>query len=214
MFTDLRNEILCRHGATERYVDTTCRPGFAAIASASKGLAFVEMYAAYEYTVKELVHEGLRIVCSMSMPYGGIRLELLPLVLHPETAAVADAGRSMTWKRRIELFRKANSAQACSAVPVVFPNDGSHFRLSQLYTIWSLFGIAAPVLPTPMHTPLIGELVENRNAIAHGRETAHAVGRRYTKSEVIRKIHDTRDVCMYLASTVDAHCSMAQNLRR
>lgn len=87
----------------------------------------------------------------------------------------------------------------------LFPSNGSHYRPSQLNTIWRVFGIDKPIVPEMIHLGRIEELVENRNAISHGRKTAEEVGRRYSIAELEKRIDDVFALAKYIISTMEDH---------
>ena len=88
----------------------------------------------------------------------------------------------------------------------LFPSDGSHYRAEQLDTIWRLFGVSAPVLPDLRLRQRVNELVENRNAIAHGRRTARDVGARHTNKDMEARIDDTDAITHHVIDTMETHC--------
>jgi RiboL-PSP-HEPN len=214
MFSDLQVEVASRILATSRHYRACLSPGFRGNTAVSRGLVFVELYATYEYTVKEMVRESLQAIKASGMTICTARMELLGLLLHAESSAARDAGKERIWETRTTLFRRINAVEAITTADDVFPNDGSHFRLQQLRTIWEIFGITKPVLPDVSLNQLIGELVLHRNAIAHGDATPNEIGRRYSETHVLRKIDDVQRVCAYLVTTMESHCAVSANLTR
>jgi hypothetical protein len=84
----------------------------------------------------------------------------------------------------------------------LFPTDGSHYRVAQL---WTIFGITVPVVPESRLIARIDELVENRNAIAHGRRTPQEVGGRYSTSDIEKRIDDIEITTVYLVTEMENH---------
>jgi hypothetical protein len=214
MFSSLTNELSERFLSTQLYFDATCTSGSHPHDAISKGLAFISIYGNYEYTVRSTVAEAIRHIKQSKIQFQHVKIECLPLLLHSELNSVADAGAKTAWKRRVDLFRQVNAADACSTSDDAFPNDGSHYRISQIYAIWEAFGITNPVIPNPQWTQLIGEVVENRNAIAHGRRTSKDVGRGYSKDDIVKKFERMRDICLYIVSTVESHVTHTPNMLR
>jgi hypothetical protein len=214
MFTDLRLEIVNRALAVQMFFKAARSIKPKHELATAKGLMFVELYAMYEYTVVSAVREALLLMKSRSTPFNTIRWELLGLALHSEITGVIDAGREKAWEKKIELFRRAGCSDPLDVHDNAFPDDGSHFRVQQLRTIWAVFGIGKLKLPDGRLYPLIEELVSNRNAIAHGRSTSLEIGRRYSVRDVSAKISRTRRLCLYIARALDQHCSKPANLAR
>lgn len=222
MFATLQAEITNRILAADSFFRTTIMPLVTKVAvptssptaATGKGLMFVELYAIYEYTVTNIVREGIAELKRHAIPLNIVRLELLGMILDPELAAVSTCGKDRVWETRMKLFQRVNAPDLATINDSFFPHDGSHYRIEQLQTIWDLFGITAGVLPDIRLKPLIGELVNHRNEIAHGRETARAVGGRYSITDILNRISGTQGLCVYLVSTMQSHCSVAANLHR
>ena len=214
MFSDLQLEIADRILSAQKFFHGARRLRDGQARATAKGLMFVELYGVYEYTVTGSVREAIVEIKSRAMPINKIRLELLGMVLDSEVRALLDAGRQTAWDRRLKLFQRVNSSDTLDTPDDTFPDDGSHFRVKQLQTIWALFGISKPIVPHGRLFPLIGELVGNRNAIAHGRSTALEVGRRYSTMDIASKISRTRRLCTHIARTLASHCLRTKNLGR
>ncbi len=214
MFADLQLYIAERALDIEVFFKAVRRLRKHKALKAAKGLVFVELYAAYEQTVLGIVREAILHMKGNSMSFNTIRWELLALALHPEVTAVIDTRGD--WNKRTGLFLKAGSRATLDVPDAAFPHDGSHFRVDQIKTIWSIFGITQKEVPKPpgRYYPLIIELVENRNAIAHGRRTALEVGARYSPRDIISKIRRTKRLCFYLLTTMQGHCAARANLCR
>ncbi|MBZ0111194.1 MAG: hypothetical protein K8J08_01905 [Thermoanaerobaculia bacterium] len=135
-----------------------------------------------------------------------MRPSVLSLVLNAEWQAALESGRARQFGKRISLLDCAcTGGLPFSVDDTLFPSDGSHYRPSQLYTLWSVFGVSGPIVPSPRFLGRIEELVENRNAISHGRRTAHDVGRGYSRGDIEARIDDTRAICVHVVGTLQSH---------
>lgn len=176
------------------------------VAKACKGLAFVQIYAMYEYTVRMTVQATIQAIRNEGLAVNRLRSELFALVLNPEWDSAGDAGNGRKWEQRIALIRAMNSTDPLSATrDSLFPADGSHYRIRQLYTIWSILGVTDSVVPEPRYIGRIDEMVENRNAIAHGRETPENVGGRYSIQDIEERVADAEAICQHIVDTVLLH---------
>lgn len=214
MFPNLQNEVLARILAAQFFFKSVLSLGKEDTTRVLKGLIFVQLYAVYEFTVVGIVRAALAEIKQRATPINTLRLELLALALHPEVSAVAECSLQRRWSTRIELFQRTDSSDAIGIDDTVFPADGSHYRPAQLQTIWALFGISEPIVPRLRLLPLIEELVDNRNAIAHGRKTGAEVGKSYTDGEIENKILATQEICLHLIQTMEAFCLDPANICR
>jgi hypothetical protein len=207
MFGPLRSDIEARFSELESFF-AAARIFDGDLAATSKGLAFVQLYAAYEFTVKSVVQTAIDSINTHAHKMKDIKPSLMALYLDRELASLRDAGRKNIWNARLRLFERVFCddiiALANNAGP---PTDGSHYRHTHLITIFNVFGIAR--LPARRRTHLfrIDEVVNHRNQIAHGNETAADVGRRYTRSEVSHRIRQMKSVCLLLISVFDGFCA-------
>lgn len=212
MFQSLKTDVLERFSVLRQHFDAVGVIGSPAVLATSRGMAFVQMYAVWEYTVKSSVKAATNSVCASGIPLNGIRLELTSLLLHSKLMSVSSSGKE-TYRKILEFLRGTQSGD----IPIshdAFPSDGSHYRLPQIYLIWEVFGISAPVVPDLRLTNLVGEVIEHRHAIAHGRETPQTIGRRFSKEDIRRKIDEMEQVCFHVISTLEIHCSSTANFVR
>ncbi len=181
-----------------------------------KGLVFVQTYAVYEYTVVNSLIAALQATKNHGLLIREVRPEFLCLVLHNQFESASGSGTRLRWERRIELFQRAASTDPLAEIEFedVFPTDGSHFRSGQLETIWRLLGVSAPVVTKSIHLGRIAEMVEHRNAVAHGRDAPETVGRRFSDADIEIRIDDTEALCMHIADALELHSTEANNLRK
>ena len=177
-------------------------------AATRRGLLLVQLYGVYEYAVRSSVRGALDHVRSESMGCSDLQGSLLSLVLDPQWMSAGTAGPERRWEARIKLIDEMASDQPLVTLnDTIFPSDGSHYRVRQLHTIWRVFGIQVPVVPDQRLRGRIAELVENRNAVAHGRRTARAVGGQLSQHEMDDRVTDTKMIANYVIDTMSDHCS-------
>ena len=182
MWIPLRTEVLDRFTAVESYFKATYALG-GLIEQSAKGIAFVQIYAVYEYTARAVVRTAIDTIAAHGHRTQDLIPSLMPLFLDSELTGLKDSPRSGEWERRIGLFERLFGPP--SPIPVrntAFPNDGSHFRHEQLQTIFDVLGIRRTPAQRRRHLRRIDEVVGHRNAIAHGQEPAAIIGGRYTRA--------------------------------
>lgn len=175
------------------------------VTRASKGLMFVQNYAVYEYVVVEAVRALVAEINARTIPHQTLRAELLGLALDAEFASVVDVTLAKTWSKRAELALKSRSASPVRVPDNLFPKDGSHFRVAQLQTVWTLFGLPLPVLPDMRLRSHIEEMVEKRNAIAHGREAPDVVGSNFSIADMEKRVADTEVIVTHVVGVAMMH---------
>lgn len=207
MFPILKNEIDARFATIEEYFGATASLQEHHLAVA-KGLMFVQIYAIYEYTVNKAVSETIESIKTHNHKMMDLSPSLLSLFLDPELRSLRDGPRRNEWSSRLKLFDQAFGSHVVTlSGDTNPPSDNSHYRYSQLVLIFKVFGISRMPVPRRRHIQRIGEVVDHRNAIAHGRETAEDIGRRYTRSDIRKVIRQMKSVCMLLIRVLDAYCA-------
>jgi|SRR6185312_3259227 len=212
MFLTLRSEVRDRFKVLEKHFkhSPVTPPD---VSKTSKGLVFVEIYAVYEYTVRQATQTAIQVIASHNHPFNKLRPSLAAVFLHPQLEALRMCKNDNVWRKRLELMNKADSIDTIAAVNVV-PHDGSHFRYSQVQIIFETLGINLPFVRHPRQAWLIDEVVRHRNAIAHGEESPQQIGANFTSADVLSRIQDMREVCLKIITLMSKHCSVPRRHRR
>jgi hypothetical protein len=183
------------------------------VAQMSRGLVFVEVYAIWEYAVRTVTSTAVTTIAAHGHSFLDLKPSLLAMFLDPQLESIRTCGPDKVWETRLALFAQYFSEEPLPVVARV-PHDGSHFRFSQVKMILKTLGIDRSITVRRRHPQMVDEIVNNRNAIAHGDETADMVGRRYTYSEVAKRITLMRSICLRLILVADEYCSNPQRHKR
>ena len=214
MFQDLKIEVSARFFAINEFLLATRKLPEPSVATA-KGLAFVQIYAVYEYTVNSTVNIAIEAIKGHRHKLRDISPSLLSLFLDPELRSLRDISSAKLWNRRLQLFERAFSYQRIDlASGTVVPSDGSHYRYSHLELIFRVFEIRRMPVRRKKHISRIAEVVDHRNSVAHGRDTAAEIGRRYTTKEVQIVLHQMESVCNSFLGGVERYCLNVDQQRR
>ncbi|GLB53494.1 hypothetical protein NBRC110019_25350 [Neptunitalea chrysea] len=85
-------------------------------------------------------------------------------------------------------------------------------------SIWTTFGIDAPILNEVSIGGRIKDIVDNRNAIAHGNSSASEIGSRVSLSDLYRRYEELSGYCSYVISVFENYVNerkyVAQSSRR
>lgn len=214
MFQPLQTEIDTRFENLEAFFAATrfLKGGAGATA---KGLMFVEAYAIYEYTVKTAVRTAIDALNTKKHRLRDLTPTLLALYLDAELRSLRDTGVKGIWPARQTIFEKAFSkSHAHVAIETKAPDDGTHFRYSHLQTIVKVFNIQRLPVRRLQHQTRINEVVDHRNQIAHGSETAEDVGRRYARDDILKMLRQMKSVCNCVVAVFDHYCSTPKLQRK
>ena len=204
MFPDLQLEILDRFTAVEQFLRNSPKRGD--LSQTAKGLVFVQIYAIYEYTAKNVTRIAITEIASHGHNYVDLRASLLAIFLDPQLRSLRDCGDAKTWEKRLELFDQALANNPVAAVAAM-PHDGSYFKHTQANLILKTLGIKRTLTVRRHHPYRIDEVVNHRNSVAHGEETARDIGRRYSRKEIWSRITLMKRFCLRLIALSSQHCS-------
>lgn len=199
------SEIRTYLGSIAKATNIGNNPMTSANLSIAKGLFFVHLYGAYEYAVTSAVLETIQGINTAGCRIADCNPMLFSLVLHPECMSLAAVGPEKTFQKRWELFSLVSSPQLARIPDGLMPTDGKNIRYEQLESICKSFCVQEPVVPDMMLKGRVEELVENRNAIAHGRLSPRDVGGRYTVPELVKRLDDIEELCLHLILTLQDH---------
>lgn len=164
-----------------------------------KGLAIVLIYGAFEYSITRIMTDTSALITARSVRHDHLHEELYPFALDPQLTAVRMSGAARKWNSRSELFAKQLSTDH------VLLNDGCF--LEGLRNAWAstvaqafrLFGVPGTPLYDVKVRHYIDVIVEGRNAVAHGRESATQVGQRYTSAELQKFLDELLKQAQYMS---------------
>lgn len=218
MWEQLRNEVIDRFTSVEAYFKATGRFRGESLTQASKGWAFVHIYSAYEFTVTASMRTAIDAVVAHQHTILELEPRLMALFLDSYLISVKECDPQDTWTRRTVLLSQLFKSGPAFVRNTIFPKshkkEGKQFRPQQLQLIFDIFGVPRTPIRMARHLHRIVEIVETRNLIAHGEETADDVGRRFSRAEISKRISQVRTVCLQFIQALETHCSDPQLQKR
>jgi hypothetical protein len=209
MFPDLQAEVMGRFTAVEQHFRAS-KSFRGESQQIEKGLMFVQIYAIHEYTVQSLVQRAAAAIVAHAHVYADLRPSLLAIFLDGELSSVRDCGTNHLWNNRLQLFERAASGQSITLAQAPLPADGTHFRHTHLELILRVLGVTRTLTVRRRHLYRIDEVVEARNSIAHGGETAGEIGRRYSRSDIRHVTRQMKNICLRLIVIIGEHCDQPE----
>jgi hypothetical protein len=176
---------------------------------AQKGLVFVAMYAALEFAITQSVTRTLEIIEQEAAPANRFKSTVLCSLFDSYFKALRECGNSKVWENRHKLVLAVTSdTEVTSVDSSVFPSGGSmNISIKQLNSVWEFFDLDNSPLPEGLQHFVLTEVKEQRNAIAHGRETAITIGRRFNVSQLNNKASSIKHLCLHITSSFASYCA-------
>lgn len=153
----------------------------------ARGLFYVHLYGVFEFSVNRVVLSAIQDINQAQLPHRKIAHSLGVLALDGAFDSVSKVGRDTQWNKRLAIIKLRLSDTIAQI------HDGcvdlQNIWLRTLHEIFEVFGIDRPVMYDMTKSGYVKELVDTRNAVAHGRESPLARGRA-KRSDELQKVHD------------------------
>lgn len=174
-----------------------------------KGLFLVLLYGAFEYSLTRTLTEVTVLINGCRVEYGHISELLYGLALDSQLASLTapGAGRDSKWQRRAELFRIQTCAEPVVLLESAFAPELQNAWAKTIYKMFDVFGVRQPALYDPRVRQYIDDVVEKRNAVAHGRESAARIGQAYTTGDLQNLNDQLSKQTQYIFSVFESHIS-------
>ena len=149
-----------------------------------RGLFYVQLYASLEKTVNEIIENTLIHIGTKSVQFKHYTSPFYSISLVDKLKSFKDSGHSNFFKKAFEVFSESSSSNVPSLNESVFANNLQNIWTNTVIEVCNSFGIKELSI-TPRVRATIDEIVDKRNAVAHGRESAVVIGERH-RTDVLR----------------------------
>lgn len=143
-----------------------------------RGLYYVHLYSALEKVVNETVEQALLVIGNHRIPNHKFQTKFNVIALNGKMTAFKNCGSREYFNKSIDIFEAVNSTDVTNINNTVLSGTLQNVWFSTIQTTLESFCIA-PLAVTPRVKVTVDEVVEKRNAVAHGRETPVVVGERF-----------------------------------
>lgn len=176
---------------------------------AQKGLVFVAMYAALEFAITQSVTRALEVIGGEEAPASRFKSAVLCSLFDSHFKALRECGASKIWENRYNLvLAVTGDTEVTNVDSSVFPSSGSmNISIKQLENVWKFFDLDSSALPEGVQHFVLTEVKDHRNAIAHGRETAIKIGRRFNVTQLDDKASSIKLLCLHITSSFTSYCA-------
>lgn len=169
-----------------------------------KGLFYVHLYSSLEKSVNELIENTLVHISSKSVQYNHFNLPFHSISLVDKLRSFKASGYNNFFSKAFEIFNEVSSTNVCTINESLFVNNLQNVWTKTIEEICNSFGIKTFSVE-PRIRAAIDEVVEKRNAVAHGRESAKIVGERFRTDNIRLKMDIIIDFCNYLIDLFETY---------
>lgn len=212
IFEDVLNGSLKRQGEARYILCEAKRIGDSSgplssdpVARIQKGIFFVPLYGAVEYTLTQCCM--IFIAHIKAKPYLALdyKNKLMAIVLSSEFEALSSCNPKERWKKKVGIIDELYSNDRSNLNESVFPGESSNIGNKQLLDVWDYFHLSGYPFDSERNVNL-DEIKNKRNEIAHGRNCAEDVGKGYTINELEKKLKAVENLCEYIVEAFEESC--------
>ena len=172
------------------------------------------MYGALEFCVTQGSQLFIAYACGLNVQHRHLEVSFNAVALDPEFSSLQDRGEKSKWKARRTVLDRFRSAEPLQVSETVFGTFLQNIWPKTIEEVFACFCIDAPPTSQARHIGYIKELVEKRNAIAHGRETASEAAEGRTSAELEILMDAIYEVCVYFLDTLSNHATSLRFVRQ
>lgn len=177
-----------------------------------RGQIFVIMYACWEYTIFNCLDRIQNEISSSNTSFNQLKTGILSTFLGPQFSSL-EGTNSKKWNKRKEILLSSFPNDSAELNGYIDVSSGANIKMRQLTTIKECFDFPDPIIPNPRFRGRLDELIENRNAIAHGRISSSIVGSRYTYRDLGERLEDINELCLFFIQKTETYLDSQEYLK-
>lgn len=185
--------------------------------SVLKGVVYVLLYGALEFTITHCVSRTIEILNDKTLNLYEVLPSLWGLIYDSACKRIETAGTNKKWENRYKLFKELTKDKVIEQIEsTLFPSSNGNIKEQQLDRVWKTFGLNAPMFE-PEHMSVkqcLLELAEGRMAVAHGRECASQVGSLKTAVDLEGLYDSISRYCSYLIECFTQYINQEEYLQK
>jgi hypothetical protein len=169
-----------------------------------RGLFFVLLYGALEKSITETVVSLLTKIKSLKPRNDQVVMSFNVVSMQRKWKSIKDTGHKDSFVQMKEFFTDLGAAQFHDFDETMFSSLLQNVWAKTIKEVIDALGVSGFSLTTNQKA-YIDELVEKRNAIAHGRESALTVGENYRCDELRKRLSETQILMFALIDRLEKY---------
>lgn len=185
--------------------------------SVLKGVVYVLLYGALEFTITHCVSRTIEILNDKTLNLYQVLPSLWGLIYDSACKRIETAGTNKKWENRYKLFKELTKDKVIEQIEsTLFPSSNGNIKEQQLDRVWKTFGLKAPMFE-PEHMLVkqtLLDLANGRMAVAHGRECASQIGSLKSSSDLEELYDSISRYCSYLIECFTQYINQEEYLQK
>lgn len=157
-----------------------------------RGLFYVHLYAALEKSMNDVVQKTILLINSKNIKNRHYTLAFNSISVFDKIQSLKESGYKKVIERTIQLFAEVGSANVRNLNETTFSKRLQNVWIDTIEEVMLAFGMP-PLVLTARERATIDEIVDKRNAVAHGGESASYVGERHRAAVLRVKLQIAQD---------------------
>lgn len=170
-----------------------------------RGLFQVHLYAALEKTINEIVEQALRDISSRRVKNSHFIIEFNAISLYNKLKSLKDSGHDKFFPKATEIFLGLSDKSTAAISETIFSSALQNVWAKTIEEVINSFGIKGYTIGVSERA-VINELVEKRNSVAHGRESASVIGERQRADVLLSKMSIISNFAHATIDLLDNYC--------
>lgn len=169
-----------------------------------RGLYYVHLYSVLEKSLNETIEQTLLLIKSKNIKNRHFSTLFNVISLNSKMQSFKQCGYKEYFDRSSDIFEGVDSESIFDISNTIFSQNLQNIWYKTIQDTIRSFG-ATPILVEPRVRLTIDEVVDKRNAVAHGRETAIVVGERHRCNVLRTKTQEIQMVVEQIISTFEEY---------
>lgn len=167
-----------------------------------RGLFYVHLYSAMEKAINETIEQAILLVKQDSVKNKHYENSFNVISLNSKMQAFKHCSSKNYFSKSVEVFESLGAEDSFELNNTIFSESLQNIWYKTIQESIRSFG-AAPIPIEPRVRLTIDEVVEKRNAVAHGRETPVSIGERHRSNMLRVKTQEIQLVVEQFISTFE-----------
>ncbi len=169
-----------------------------------RGLYYVHLYSVLEKAINETIEQVILLIKSKNIKNLHFSTQFNVISLNSKMQSFKQCGYKEYFDRSSEVFESINSEDIFNINNTLFSQNLQNVWFKTIQDTIRSFG-ATPIQVEPRIRLTIDEIVNKRNAVAHGRESPTAVGERHRTIVLRTKTQEIQIVIEQVISTFEEY---------
>lgn len=171
-----------------------------------KGLFYVHLYAAFEKSINDVIQVALSLISSHQVKVNHFSPPLLSIVMANDIQSLRDVSSSKVFTKSANLFITVTSDDIVSLNETIFTGHLKNIWMKTIDEVILSLGMS-PLEFEMIERAVVDEVVDRRNAVAHGGDSASNVGERFRSDVLRRKMETISAIMNQIIVSIETHCT-------